>query len=203
ALTLMEDAAAACARWLLRVCRGNNPNVVFFVGRGNNGADGMAVARHLYAVGCCVSVVCIDRRDTYSSEAEIQLAMIDNCAISISYFWRRADREAVERALRECDWVVDAIFGIGLKRPLSGDHLTAVRAVNACGKKVFAVDIPSGMNADTGSAMPEAVRADITVTFGLCKKGLALPSSRKIAGRLVVDPIGLPRLYWKRFGRRR
>jgi NAD(P)H-hydrate epimerase len=163
---LMEAAGWECARR----CQGRTAVVA---GTGNNGGDALAAARHLHRWGRLHSVACLDRgrlRDLAAARAEA----LERVGVAIN--------PALE--LEGAETVLDGIFGIGLNRPVHGLPAAWIDAVNASGAHVVAIDVPSGIDADTGDVLGTAVRADLTVTFGFRKP--ALP------GRVEVVDIGVP-----------
>lgn len=146
-------------------------------GVGNNAGDGLAAARHLHRWGRLVSVFCVDGSRLRGPAAK-ELDALSRLGVAVS------DTLELEGAM----WIVDAIFGTGLSRAPEGKFKEWIEAVNAAGKFVLAVDVPSGLDAETGVAYAPTVRADMTVTFGLPKPGLAA-----VGGTVRVADIGIPR----------
>lgn len=170
---LIHNAAAAVYRLLK-----DKPYARAFVvyGGGNNGADGLVLARMLAAGGREVTLVAAAAAS--KNEPYVRAAV---------YCGARAGEITAARA---GDLIVDAIFGTGLNRPVTGRAAELIRAVNASGAYVLSLDAPSGLDADTGTCR-EAVRADATVTFGALKPGLLLGNAPDHVGELTVEPIGL------------
>lgn len=166
---LMEAAGWQVARFV------DQPAVVV-CGVGNNAGDGLAAARHLHRWGRLVAVCCVDAsrlRDAPALERDV----LTRIGVQISDDLR----------LDGADVIVDAIFGTGLNRAPEGRFAEWIEAINASGLRVVAVDVPSGLDADTGVAYSPTVRADVTVTLGLPKPGLM-----KTDTELVVVDIGTP-----------
>ncbi len=181
AAVLMERAALQTVSVILDRY-GPDIYVGVMAGSGNNGGDGIAVARILNERGIRAEINMVGDLSRLSPLAAAQLETAQRLNIPIHY--------GVEHTLY--DVIVDAIFGIGITRNVEGDHRRAVEAVNASRAKVVAVDIPSGVNTDDGSIMGCAVKADITVTFAYRKLGLMLYPGASCAGEVVCAPIGIP-----------
>jgi NAD(P)H-hydrate epimerase len=181
---LMESAGLAVVRAVLEV-RPPDGDVVVVCGGGNNGGDGWVVARHLHGLGVDVQVVVLGDPEALEGDAAANAARARAAGVASEPF---AD------ALPSSDVVVDAIFGTGLSREVTGAPARAIRAVNAAGDGaiVVAVDLPSGIDADTGRVHGVAVEADLTVTIAAPKLGLALEPGRGHAGDVRVARIGIP-----------
>ncbi len=161
------------------------PRVLCVCGRGNNGADGLAVARHLIQAGCYVTVQCVGSDNgSCTEEYKIQKRILMNMGADI--------RECVH--YEEYDYIVDAIFGVGLSREVTGEYAKVIEDINATRKNkgvfVVSVDIASGVNATDGSVMGVAVKADQTVTFGYKKLGMVLYPGAEYSGDVLVTDIG-------------
>lgn len=191
-LILMENAGSAVVT-TMEQCLGplRGKTVAILCGKGHNGGDGFAVARLLSRKQARVQVV------TMVPGAELRG--------DPQTMYRRLLRVAGRSSVRPCpspdrlgallassDLVIDALFGTGLSAPITGAHRTAIEAINGAGRPVISVDIPSGIHADTGAVLGVAVRADVTVTFGLPKLGLYLGSGIDHAGTVRVADIGIP-----------
>lgn len=180
-MVLMERAALQTVQIILDRY-GTDLYVGVMAGSGNNGGDGIAIARILQEHGVRAEINMVGELSKLSPESAAQLETAKKLNIPIYY--------GVERTLY--DVIVDAIFGIGLTRNVEGKYRKAVEAVNASKAKVVAVDIPSGVNTDDGTIMGCAVKADITVTFAYRKLGLMLYPGASCAGEVVCVPIGIP-----------
>lgn len=162
---------------------------VVFCGKGNNGGDGLVIARHLYNMGAKVSVRLFS--DEMKGDAGANLAVAGKMGLDIKGVSGslRQERSAVAHA----DAVVDAIFGTGLASDVKKPYSRVIEMINACARRVVSVDMPSGVDSDKGRIMGVAVRADMTVTFGLPKRGLYLYPGAQMAGEVHVADIGIPR----------
>ena len=189
ASTLMERAGAAVARTAADVAGGvYGRRAVVVCGDGNNGGDGFVAARHLARWGVRVSVVRLAASDAArepAAENARRLAEVDVRVLSAS----GAD---VDRELARADVVVDAIFGTGFRGTPEGPPAEAIGALNACAAPAVAVDIPSGVNGETGAVQGDAVWAEATVTFGAEKPGTLLYPGAERAGVVEVADIGFP-----------
>jgi NAD(P)H-hydrate epimerase len=190
-LVLMENAGRAVAEAALR--RGAR-NVLVLAGPGNNGGDGLVAARHLHNAGVRVTVVLVSPRDKYRDAAATQLAIVDAMKMPVEVL--SADLEELRDWLVDAatdDLIVDALFGTGLSRAVEGVAAAVIEAVNRAGRPVLAVDIPSGLDCDTGVPLGggTAIRATETVSFCGMKKGFA--GARAFTGKVSVGDIGVPR----------
>ncbi len=189
-LTLMETAAAALAQAALD-CAGPAPAVaVIFCGPGNNGGDGLAAARLLALAGCRVRCLLLGDPACLTHDSAIMAARLREVGLS-PLPYDPYDPET-RRDLQDCDVVVDALFGVGLHRPLQGAYLAAVRQINAAPCPVVACDLPSGIDGDTGQRLGDAVQADCTVTFTCGKPGLYRGAGAACAGAVRIASIGIP-----------
>lgn len=193
-LDLMERASACVAEEVLQQDPGKR--VLVLCGVGNNGADGVCIARMLREAGREVRVlICGDLRKA-TWEFLWQLASYRKDGGAPDYADRDAG-EASETKLREprlpeAEILVDAVFGIGLKRPVEGPYRALLAAAEAHPSYKIAVDVPSGIQADTGEVMGICVHADKTVTFGRNKTGLVTGEGPAAAGEVWVCDIGIP-----------
>jgi NAD(P)H-hydrate epimerase len=188
-LVLMERAALAVVE-ALHEEEFDLTRTVAVCGPGNNGGDGIAVARMLHIAGQGVTVVFVGDTDRRSDETVSQW----NTAVSYGVEIVGQGVAAERGSYAEATTVIDAIFGVGGGRAPAGDFLDAVRMANrarASGAEILAIDMPSGVSADTGEAAGEAVAADVTVTFAYKKVGHATPPGSELSGEVVVKDIGI------------
>ena len=179
-LVLMERAALSVAN-IICDKYGVHNRVLVVAGCGNNGGDGVAIGRILKERGMHVEIAIIGKKESMSKETANQVEIAKAYRIPVTY--RMMDNDY--------DLIVDALFGIGLKRNLEGRYLAAVQSINERLSKVISVDIPSGIDADTGVVFGDAVRADVTVTFGYRKLGHVLFPGTQYTGELFVEDIGI------------
>ncbi len=193
-LILMENAGRGAAAWLRD--RGVAPGTrgVILCGPGNNGGDGGVAARHLDAWGFDVRVVWLAEPDRLRGDAATQWQILARSGIPQSAWSTEATTPAaLDTLLADADWAIDALLGTGLTRPVTGPLLCAIEALNRSGKPVLALDLPSGLDADTGQPLGAAVRATATATFVAPKLGFSTAGAADFTGEVVVIDIGLPR----------
>lgn len=171
--------------------------VLIICGRGNNGGDGFVVARHLHASGAMVRVLLPARFEDVKGDALINLEICCKSGVDITEI---SEFEPVEDALLECDLVVDALFGTGIRGDITGLAGEIIDAINNSGLPVVSVDLPSGLNADTGEIGGRCIEATATVTFALPKIGLATYPGAKYAGDVSVAEIGIPEAAFRTAG---
>lgn len=181
-LVLMEKAAGEVAQ-LLSETTENEEGILAVCGTGNNGADAVAAARILHEKGRIAAICMIGRQERATQEMKQQLQIARNCGVPIR------GKEAID----EYTVIIDGLFGIGLSREITGEYREVIEKINAGSHRVIAVDIPSGIHADTGRVMGAAIRAEKTVTFGYGKPGLYLYPGCEYAGGVLVRDIGFPR----------
>ncbi|MEN2974243.1 MAG: NAD(P)H-hydrate epimerase [Candidatus Caldarchaeales archaeon] len=193
-ILLMENAGAAVARaahFWIGTLRG--VDVVVFCGVGNNGGDGMVAARHLVSMGANVTVILlgsIEKVRTY--EARLNMDALRSMKESISFIVVENvdDLLRLKRSVEKAEVVVDAIFGTGIRGKIKDPWRTAIEMINSTKAFKLSVDIPSGINPDTGEIEDIAVNADMTVTFHKVKRGI--PAAAEYCGEVVVESIGIP-----------
>jgi NAD(P)H-hydrate epimerase len=191
-VTLMESAAREAVAVLLdEYGPVDGSEIACLAGPGNNGGDAFAMARHLADLGADVTVFHTRPKKSYRGEARIHLELARKVGVPMRHL-DAADTAALARP----DIVVDGLLGTGFSGALRPDALEFIRAVNRLGRRAFilSIDIPSGLDGLTGRPQPEAVRADVTVTFQAAKLGLAMPEAGEYTGTVHVRPIGIPAL---------
>ncbi len=190
-LVLMEKAAMTLASVLMER-EDRRSGFLFVCGTGNNGGDGLAAARLLCQQGYRAAAVLIGNPEKLSEDAKTQMKLAAACDVPVLQ---------AESVLSPCyDIIIDALFGVGLDRAITGVYERIITEINAAGKKVYAVDIPSGIHGDDGAVMNVAVRASATITFGANKRGLVLYPGCEYAGEVIVGDIGYPRVSYEAIG---
>lgn len=181
---LMERAALCVCERI--TARENIRNVLVLCGAGNNGGDGFAIARILHTKGCQVNLLFAGSAGKMTPECRLQYESVQKYGIPIEHA-----AQSMQCLERTYDGIVDAIFGISLSRPVEGVYRQIIEKANRMPALRIAVDVPSGLNADTGEVMGIAFAADETVTFGFCKTGLLLGSAKEYCGEIVRADIGI------------
>jgi len=194
-VVLMENAGRSCAELILdKLRRLDNPRVCLFCGAGNNGGDGYVIARHLLNAGVGVKVILCSEREKIRGDAKVNLDILERLGHTVEPLDMTSGGLAsrIRLLAGEADMVVDALFGTGLQGPLREPYRSLVDSINALGRPVLAVDIPSGLDCDTGEPLGTAVRATYTVTFVAVKKGFtASPNAGGYLGELYIASIGV------------
>lgn len=211
---LMEIAGRGAAIRALRMWQENPGDVAIVVGRGNNGGDGFVVGRYLTLWGVPVSVWIVSQSkdenevvEMKTREGQLNKTILDSLGVQVRTLVHEtlveSDSErslephsdpSIDKIFDGATLIVDALFGTGLERNIEGLYKRVIDAINRSGKRVLAIDVPSGINSDTGQVMGTAVRADRTVTFGYLKPGLVTHPGATLAGDLGIVDIGLPEL---------
>lgn len=186
---LMENAALAAVALLKQEVGIRGKRMVIFCGAGNNGGDGLALARLIASAGGTAKVFLTTSPKKYSGAAKANYDILCNLASDV-HLLTRSDEARID--VLHCDAVVDAIFGTGLDRDVKGLAADVIGLINTCGRPVLSLDVPSGISGDTGQVMGVAVKADYTVTFGVPKIGNLLYPGYAHGGALAVTHISFP-----------
>ena len=190
-VVLMENAGRGCAELLRRL--GVHGRVIVCCGKGNNGGDGFVIARHLDNAGVEVRVLLFARPDSLTGDAAINYRILARSGPPITVFGDAVEEAKLRGELVGAEWLVDALFGSGLQGPVRPPLDRVIEAINAAGARVLAVDIPSGLDADTGLPQGPTIRATHTATIAAPKKGFARPEASAYLGQVHVIDMGVPR----------
>jgi NAD(P)H-hydrate epimerase len=192
---LMENAGRGASAWLRDAGLPANSRGLILCGPGNNGGDGGVVARHLDLWGYPVRLAWFARADRLRGDAAVQHQILARSGFDQACW----DDESsitpgrLDALLADADWLVDALLGTGLTRPVEGTLRAVIEAINRSGKPTYALDLPSGLDADTGRPLGAAVRARATATFVAPKLGFDAPGADAYTGDVTVIDIGVPR----------
>jgi hydroxyethylthiazole kinase-like uncharacterized protein yjeF len=186
---LMENAGLAAINVLQNKIGIKGRKFVIFCGTGNNGGDGLVVARLIHSQGGHVKVFLMGDKNKFRGAAQTNIAIIEKLFIEV---FELGNAAAAKKDVVHCDMIIDAIFGTGLDRPVAGLAVDIIVLANKSRKKVLSLDIPSGVNGNTGQILGVAVKADYTTTFGLPKIGNMLYPGYELGGELFVSHISFP-----------
>ncbi len=192
-LIMMENAGSAVARFIVeKFSPLSNKRIAIICGTGNNGGDGLVCLRHLAGLPLQVDAFLLGIREQVKTvEARTNLEIILHIK-SMKFYDANAENFScrISDSIGKADVIVDAIFGTGVKGGIREPHASVIEMINASKAFKVAVDIPSGLDPDTGEAHAQAVRANTTITFHKIKKGLL--DNQDFTGELIVVPIGVP-----------
>ena len=194
-IILMENAGRNVAEEVLEMLPGTDrARVVIFCGKGNNGGDGFVIARHLYNKGVDVSVYLTTEvsRVLSDGDASTNLKILLNMNIEIKEL-QEEHIGKIEKELHDCNVIVDAIFGTGLRGEVREPIRTLITKINEADIPVVSVDIPSGLSCDDGVVLGTAVKAAKTVTFVAAKTGFFQKCGKEYTGELIVSDISIPK----------
>lgn len=203
-IVLMENAGRGMAELLLR--QGAGGPVVVCCGKGNNGGDGLVIARHLANADAAVHVLLLAQPDRLPDDARVNAEIIRRMAdaprdrrpgpgsLVLEIFPGAIPADHLAELLASAEWVVDALFGSGLRGAVPAPFDQVIAAINASAAQVLAVDIPSGLDSDTGQLLGVAVRAHQTATVAAYKKGFFEPAAAPYLGQVHVIDMGCPRV---------
>jgi hydroxyethylthiazole kinase-like uncharacterized protein yjeF len=193
-VVLMENAGRACADLIQQRLAGiDRPRVCVVCGTGNNGGDGFVIARHLLNDGLAVTLALCGDRSKVAGDAKIHLDVLQHMGQPIESLdvGARAIDVRIKELASGAHLVVDAIFGTGLRGDVSPPCARLIEAMNRLGIPIVSVDIPSGLDADTGRPLGAAIRATLTVTFVAMKRGFLSSEARSYTGEVMVASIGI------------
>jgi len=205
-LVLMENAGCHAAE-LLAGLLPDSSRVCVVCGKGNNAGDGFVIARHLDALGIGVQVLLASPPASLTGDAAVNHRVVERAGLPMKDLSQAGEDEWRQvLGASQADWIVDALLGTGAVGRVSGAVATAIAAINALRQapparlRVFAVDLPSGMDCDSGLPLGTCVRADVTATFVARKTGFAAMGAAELTGQVHVLGIGVPRVLLERMG---
>jgi hydroxyethylthiazole kinase-like uncharacterized protein yjeF len=193
-VVLMENAGRSCAELILeKLASVKEPVVSVFCGTGNNGGDGFVTARHLYKAGINVKVIICGDRAKIKGDAKINLDIVEKMNIGIDVIdMAETDLVLQINALTEqSSLLVDALFGTGLTGKLRDEYIELIEQMNSLKKPIIAVDIPSGLDCDSGLPLGTSIKALATVTLVAVKSGFTATESQIYTGDVYVASIGV------------
>ncbi len=190
-LLLMENAGRGAAEVL--EAAGIAGPVVVCAGKGNNGGDGFVIARHLENRGREVRVLLFCNPADLQGDAAVNFQILAAAQTPVDVLGADFTDEELTGPLSGAGWIVDALLGTGTKGEIREPFGRIIQAINRSAAKVLAVDLPSGMDCDTGEPLGECIRADLTATFVARKVGFDQPGASNLTGEVRVVDIGVPR----------
>lgn len=189
-VVLMENAA----RGAVDILAARQPQCVrICCGKGNNGGDGLAMARHLDLVGIPVKTLLFCPPSEITGDAAIQLGIVQKAQLPLEIIPADLTDAALDQLLAGADWIVDALLGTGLQGNPRPPLDRVIRAMNRSAAATLAVDLPSGLDCDLGTPGDPTVEAEVTVTFVAPKLGFAADAAQPYIGQVVTVDIGAPR----------
>jgi NAD(P)H-hydrate epimerase len=207
-VVLMENAGGSCAELIVKkLSHKKKPKVCIFCGTGNNGGDGFVAARHLRNGGFNVVVVICGQREKIGGDAKTNLDILEKLGQPVEVLDINSPDFGgrVRDFAGDADMIVDGIFGTGLKGEVSEPYQRLIEEINALTsaravepkKNVLAIDIPSGLDCDTGVPLGAAIKADWTVTFVALKKGFLAKEAANYTGEIFIASIGVEPDGWR------
>jgi NAD(P)H-hydrate epimerase len=191
-LILMENAGIGATEAIVGNFAAQVRQVAIIGGPGQNGGDGWVVARHLLSRGYTPQLFLVGSFEQVRGDARVNLEAVRKLGLPVQC--SAIDRlEGLERVLNGASLIVDALFGTGLDRPIQGEYAEVIARINGCRSPRVALDLPSGVDANTGQVLGTAVRARLTVTFAAHKRGLYQHPGAELAGEIIQVSIGIPK----------
>jgi len=206
---LMEKAGEAVAEKTAELAGPPPKKILVLAGKGNNGGDGLVAARYLHQKGYSVQVLLFSEGKKLKADPAQNFVANAKLSIPCRIVGEHFDLEMfvgvpsprpeperkgeVTSPLQEWDVIIDALFGVGLDKEVKEPYLSLIRSVNGSGRKIVSVDIPSGLDSDSGKILGACVKAQVTVTLGLPKKGFYESDGPNVVGEIVVADIGIPK----------
>ncbi len=186
-IVLMENAAL---RVIDNIDLDRMNSITLICGVGNNGGDDLAIARHLIINRKNVDLFIVGNLDKGTKDFNINLNILKNMELKFIHITGEKELEILKKSLVKNDLTIDSIFGIGLTRDVEDIYKEVISLINHYSNNILSVDIPSGLDGDTGEILGISVKSNKTITFHLIKKGLL--ESKEYTGEIIVEPIGIP-----------
>jgi len=192
-LVLMENAGIGAVQAIMEMYGElEGRTVMIAAGRGNNGGDGLVIARHVLQRGGMPFVFLLAEPEQITGAAAVNLKIVENLNIPLHPVTGKEELQGLENQLAQSDLIIDAIFGIGLTRPVNGYLAQVIEMINRAAAPMVSIDIASGLDSDRGVPRGISIKADLTVTCGLAKPGHFTGLGPEMTGTLVVVDIGIP-----------
>jgi NAD(P)H-hydrate epimerase len=194
-VVLMENAGRGCAEFIIEMLsKIEKPKVWIFCGTGNNGGDGFVIARHLFNAGLTVTVTVCGSIAKIKGDAKINFDILTGLGVKVKQLEMESTDNIENRVATiasQTNMIIDAIFGTGLAGTLRDEYKLLIDCINKAGYPVLSVDIPSGLDCDTGKPLGASIKAKWTVTFSAAKKGFVLENAKTYTGDVFIASIGI------------
>ncbi len=193
-LILMENAGRACAEEARRfILSAPNSQIAIFTGKGNNGGDGFVAARHFYNYNLNPVIFYFQKPSQMKPDPLTNFKILERMKVRLVDCSENIDWANVKKITQNSKLIIDSLFGTGLSKLIEEPFRTAIEIMNESKVSILAVDIPSGLNADTGEVMGVCVEAEMTVALALPKKAFMLASVKRYTGKVIIADISIPR----------
>lgn len=187
-IVLMENAALKVIK---NIDFANFKSFTIVCGSGNNGGDGLAVARHIFSMNMKIDIFIVGNH-SMSKDCKANYNILKNMGVNIKHINKSEDIIKLRKALSENSMTIDAIFGIGLSRKIEGIYDEIIKIINEKSPYTLSIDIPSGMKCDSFGILGNSIEADKTISFEVYKKGFLYYESEKYTGSVIIEKIGVP-----------
>jgi len=188
-ILLMENAGRAVSEEVIKNIPVRKSKIAIFCGRGNNGGDGLCAARHLMAKGLSLDVYLCGRHNQVKGEAKVNLDILLKLKKDVFEINQRT-LKLIKRKIHHYGLIVDALLGVGLRGEVSGIDASVINLINSSSAQVISVDIPSGLDANSGKALGSCIKADKTVTFIAEKRGMG--KGKDFCQEIIIKDLGIP-----------
>ena len=190
---LMERAGRAVAEKAAELAGRPPKKILVLTGKGNNGGDGLVAARYLHQKGYLVQVLLLSEGKKLKADPARNFVANAKLSIPCRIVGEHFDWETAPQIFQESEVIIDALFGVGLDKDLCEPYAGLIKKVNQANRKVVSVDIPSGLDSDSGKILGACVKANVTVTMSLPKKGFYESEGPRVTGKVVVADLGFPK----------
>lgn len=191
-IILMENAGRGMAEFLL--AHHIHGKMVIFCGKGNNGGDGLVIARHLYNHNLTAQILLFADPGDLKGDAKINFDIAAKMALPITVVNDQNLQAVITEHLINADWIMDALLGTGLQGKVTPFYNKVIQAISNSHAKIIAVDIPSGLDCDTGKPLGAAVKADYTLTISGFKKGFINSEAKEFLGKVHIINLGIEKI---------
>lgn len=188
-IVLMENAALKVIK---NIDLNNYNSFAIICGVGNNGGDGLAVGRHLIVNDKDVHIYIVGNIGKGSRDFLVNYNILKNMEVDLKHINTIEDLEPLENLILKSDMVIDSIFGTGLTRDVESIYKDIILSINNNSKYILSIDIPSGIDSDTGKILGTSIKANKTISFQLLKNGLV--DNENYTGKVIIEPIGMPKI---------